>query len=120
MCIEGEELTVGDGAVSWVHHDLPITVFVGEVGQAMSFAGAVLVLDDGAPGTRVLCGFSHGGEALFRVGPPAGFEFSYLTGHPEVGAAVVCGGAVKIDNWYDWHFSVDLRTGRLERHCPAC
>ena len=63
--------------------------------------------------------YSAGGQEIVVLSAPAGFEFSYLTTHPSIGAAVVAGSNQKIDNWYDWHFGYDSETKELFRHCPA-
>jgi hypothetical protein len=48
-----------------------------------------------------------------------GFIFSYLTRHPEIGIAVVCGRNEKVDGWYNWYFAIDVKIGKLTSHCPA-
>lgn len=63
--------------------------------------------------------YSFSGEERFNLFPPQGFSFSYLTNHPEVEIAIVCSSENSIEGWYDWHFSLDIKTGNLKRYCPA-
>jgi hypothetical protein len=65
-----------------------------------------------------LVGLAPSGVELFRVGPPTGFTFSFLTHHPLASIAVVAGGHSISHNFRDWHFSID-DSGKLKRLAPA-
>lgn len=51
--------------------------------------------------------------------PPSGFDFYYLTNHPQLGVSVVCVSENPVEGWRDWHFSVDPGTNSLSRAIPA-
>ncbi len=72
---------------------------------------------EGQPG--LLSIFSCSGEELGVILPPEGFQFYYLSDHPEVVISVVCVSSMPVEGWRDWHFGIDVQNSRLYRHCPA-
>lgn len=83
-------------------------------------AKIILVLNDlGGNESIKLFGYEFDGNLKFKTTPPKGFTFSYLTEHPEIEVAVVGSSSEKIEGWYDWHFSINGKTGELKRWCPA-
>jgi len=108
------------GKVSWLRKEQEKTISVSNVHQAMATdEQIVIVLSGKGDFPSVLSGYTPDGEQLFHVPPPKGYVFSYLTRHPAVGVAVVCGGDERKDGWYDWHFEISSHDGSLTRHCPS-
>lgn len=110
-----------NSSVSWTYQGVRISVPCLFVHQALldEKRGLVVALTKPSVGLAALVGFDCSGVVIFESPPPAGFSFGYLTMHPEVGIAVVCGADQPVDGWYDWHFSIKSPEGCLTRHCPA-
>jgi len=121
MAFVNIEVNKQAGEVSWLHNGKKKTISVKCPDQAIVFSSAeiILVLAGNEASPSVLYGYKPNGEKQFQTEPPEDFSFSYLTKHPEIDAAIVCGAKQKIDNWYDWHFAIEPHAGRLTRHCPA-
>jgi hypothetical protein len=121
--IEELQFTPGSpGTVKWKSGSQQVKLNLSAVQQLKLYDSQDLVLiltgEQACPDT--LSAYDYTGQLLFRVPPPEGFAFSYLTGHCEVPIAVVAGSTDgQIDGWYDWHFSVDPQTGKLSRISPA-
>jgi hypothetical protein len=111
-------------------HDERLTWSVGKTEIQVTVPGLISGMAD-SDGRRVfalvgrennnpthLVGFAPSGLPLFRVAPPPGFTFSFLTHHPLAPIAVVAGGDSPSDNFRDWHFSID-ESGTLKRLAPA-
>jgi hypothetical protein len=115
------ELTVDKDIVSWSFSNKPVSIKINHLKDACLYAKGKTVLALAGEGNypSTLLGYNVDGTPKFEVTAPAGYIFSYITEHPEVGVAVVCGGNEKVDGWYDWHFAIDTKTGKLTRHCPA-
>jgi len=108
------------GEVSWLRKEKKNIVSINNVHQAMATDDQeVIVLSGKGEFPSILSGYTPEGEQTFHVPPPKGYTFSYLTMHPEVGVAVVCGGDERKDGWYDWHFAINPHDGSMKRHCPS-
>jgi len=116
-----DKFTMDKNIVSWSLGDKQISIEINDLKDAHLYAKGKTVLALAGEGNypSTLLGYNVDGTKKFEVAAPEGFIFSYLTEHPEFGIAVVCGGNEKIDGWYDWHFAIDVKTGKLTRHCPA-
>ncbi|TGN38851.1 hypothetical protein [Marinobacter confluentis] len=81
--------------------------------------GNILVLAgaNGSPNKLVI--LDGEGRISCELSPPEGFQFYYLSNHPEIGGAVVCVTDESIDGWNDWFFGIDFSNASLFRHCPA-
>lgn len=77
----------------------------------------VLYSVDGAPSD--LMTMNAEGEVTCELSAPDGFQFYYLSNHPDLGGAVVCTTNQPINGWSDWFFGIDLSLKALVRHCPA-
>jgi hypothetical protein len=107
--------------LSWTWGEKPIQVTVPELhsGLADIDGGHVFALVGRKNNNPAhLVGFGPVGTELFRIGPPSGFTFSFLTHHPLAPIAVVAGGDLISDNFRDWHLSID-GSGKLKRLAPA-
>lgn len=81
--------------------------------------GFILVLTgtDSVPDSLYIIDAKDGSYRSLR--PPSGFDFYYLTNHPQLGASVVCVSENPVEGWRDWHFSVEPGTNNLSRAIPA-
>lgn len=116
-----EKFAVDKNIVSWKLGDNQVSIEIDNLEGAYLYleGKTVLALTGEGNSPPKLIGYSIYGTRKFEVAAPGGFAFSYITRHPEVGVAVVCGGNEKVDGWYDWHFAIDVKTGKLTRHYPA-
>jgi len=71
----------------------------------------VRIVVDGAASARLVADDGH----TLPLTPPARYAFAYADG----AATIVCSGEAPVDGFWDWRFSVDPRTGALERLGPA-
>ncbi|NLP14220.1 MAG: hypothetical protein GX383_07095 [Clostridium sp.] len=119
--MEVKNFTVNKNVISWELNDGKISIAIDWLKNAYLYSKGktILVLVGQVDFPSSLLGYSVDGKKKFEVAAPEGFVFSYITAHPEVGVCVVCGGKEKIDGWYDWHFAIDVKIGKLTRHCPA-
>ncbi|QDV16052.1 hypothetical protein Pan153_06730 [Gimesia panareensis] len=121
--IEELQFTPGSpGTVKWKSGSHWAKLILPAIQQVKLYDSQDLVLiltgEQACPDT--LSAYDYTGQMLFRVPPPEGFAFSYLTDHCQVPIAVVAGSTDgQIDGWYDWHFSVNPQTGKLSRISPA-
>lgn len=115
------DLLVIDGSVRWKNRNEQIEVSNIGVFQADADQDKELVFllvrkscDD-----VFLKILSASGDCLAVLSPPIGFDFSYLSRHPDIGVAVVAGANQRVEGWFDWHFGYDEARKALFRHCPA-
>jgi len=82
-------------------------------------SGNIIVLagSGGLPNKLVI--LDGEGRTSYELSPPDGFQFYYLSNHPELGGSVVCVTDEPIDGWSDWFFGIDRSKSTLFRHCPA-
>lgn len=119
------DLTLNDGDIHWTINGKIILAKRSKYTQALADESKNLVFalanngKENEEDINLLHVFAENGTLIASLGPPNGYNFSYLTKHPEVGVAVVAGTNEKIDGWYDWHFGFDLTKKSLFRHCPA-
>jgi hypothetical protein len=109
------------GRISWLHGDKDVEVTVPELTGAMADSkgrNVFALFGDSNFNPTHLLGFSPSGSLLFRVEPPPGFRFSYLTLHPDAPIAVVAGGQSITEAFPDWHFSI-RPSGELKKLAPA-
>ncbi|WP_141215578.1 hypothetical protein [Hahella sp. CCB-MM4] len=109
------------GTLTWKCRDQNISINLDGIDQAVADVkqNVVVVLTDVSTLPEILLVFSCDGKKLASFSPPDGFQFYYLSEHPELGASVVCVSSNSIDGWHDWHFGLDLKGHSLFRHCPS-
>jgi hypothetical protein len=110
-----------NNTLTWCYDDNIISVKENDVQNAMVYKKyrMVIVLVGQDKNPSKMKGFLSNGVLKFEHSPPEGFMFSFLTEHPDIGLAVVCGATNKVNGWYDWHFSINPKTGDMKRYCPA-
>ncbi len=110
-----------NGTLTWKCRGLNVSITLDGVDQAIADVkeNVVVVLADVSDLPETLLVFSCDGKKLASLSPPEGFQFYYLSEHPELGISVVCVTSDSIDGWHDWHFGVDLKGHNLFRHCPS-
>ncbi|HEY9062697.1 MAG TPA: hypothetical protein VIO64_19700 [Pseudobacteroides sp.] len=99
----------------------PVSITCQHLQNALLYKKANIILALTGEGNlpSILVGFSVEGDKKFEVGPPEGFSFYYLVDHPQADAVVVCVSEKYVEGRTDWHFSVDISSGKLSRLCPA-
>lgn len=107
-----------EGAATWLYHGELIIAEPRDLEQVLFTSARTGVVALG-PERALLYGIGLDGTLKFEVQAPAGYSFSYLTQHPDLGTAVVCGAESEVEGWFDWHFSIDEESGALHRYCPA-
>lgn len=102
---------------SWELNGEQVTIKLNDIQSAMFFTKSNVIaylVGDEKCNPNMLMVYSMAGTCLQQLVRPEGYQFIYLTSHPKVDVAVVC-GVVDIEkskeSWSDFYFGLDLKTG---------
>jgi len=116
-----QNLVLREDSAEWNYNNKKVVVPLEKIEQAeiSDLTNSVYVLLKGDRLPSILKIFSETGHEIETTSAPEGFQFYYLTQHPDLGVSIVCVTSNPIEGWRDWHFGYDFNKRSLFRHCPA-
>lgn len=110
-----------DKSICWVNKGCSYAFYQNHIDQFMvdESRQLIFVLSGYSSPSNKLDILDDTGMIVFSSLPPPGSTYYYLTKTPSDEVLVVCSFERKNDNWYDWHYSFDLKKRELHYVAPA-